>query len=100
MKIQSRKIFTQRENYEQILSKTEEMLLKVSYSLRIGKKTSINLMNPSNSMNEIAIVFYPLQCHQDYCHAYDVHQAAVASSNQSATNMAASSGQNQGIKYK
>ena len=57
-------------------------------------------MNPSNSMNEIAIVFYPLQCHQDYCHAYDVHQAAVASSNQSATNMAASSGQNQGIKYK
>ena len=57
-------------------------------------------MNPSNSMNEIAIVFYPLQCHQDYCHAYDVHQAAVASSNQSATNMAASSGQNQGIKKK
>ena len=31
MKIQSRKIFTQRENYEQILSKTEEMLLKVGY---------------------------------------------------------------------
>ena len=30
MKIQSRKIFTQRENYEQILSKTEEMLLKVT----------------------------------------------------------------------
>ena len=31
------------------------------------------------------------QCHDDYCHAYDVHQAAIASSNQAATNMAASS---------
>ena len=34
MKIQSRKIFTQRENYEQILSKTEEMLLKVLLLVR------------------------------------------------------------------
>ena len=29
MKIQSRKIFTQREGYETILAKTEEMLMKV-----------------------------------------------------------------------
>merc|ERR1712226_1404591 len=51
MKIQSRKIFTQREGYETILAKTEEMLMK---------------------------------CHDDYCHAFDVHQAAVKSSNQAA----------------
>ena len=37
MKIQSRKIFTQRENYEQILSKTEEMLIKVCYFLMINR---------------------------------------------------------------
>ena len=31
------------------------------------------------------------QCHDDYCHAYDIHQAAVSSANQQATTIAASS---------
>ena len=36
MKIQSRKVFTHRESYETILSKTEEMLLKVRTNLLLS----------------------------------------------------------------
>ena len=44
MKIQSRKVFAHRENYETILAKTEEMLLKVSRKAFISFSLHSNLL--------------------------------------------------------
>ncbi len=61
MKIQSRKVFLHRESYENILNKTEQMLLKVSL-----------IRNPFDPAFNSMI---PLQCHDDYCMAFDFHVA-------------------------
>jgi hypothetical protein len=50
MKIQSRKVFTNRESFENLLAKTEDLLMKVrQFNLFVSiKLTSRNLLNPAS----------------------------------------------------